>query len=368
MHGRSWVEIDEGQLIQNFRAYEAALPKGTQVCAVVKANAYGHGDTAVARLLEEACGARLFAVATAREGARLREAGVAGHILILGYTPCEDLPLLAEHRLSQAILSEEYARLLVENAPAGVRCQAALDTGMNRIGFPTDDPDGTAELLRTLAGRLTLEGVFTHLCVADSAKEADIAFTKAQISRFEAVADRLADLRLPYIHCLNSAGGITARTKYHGIARLGILLYGLRPSAEVPIPAGVRPALSWHSVVSALHTAHPGEFVGYGRTYAVTRETRIATIPTGYADGYPRLLSGRGRVKVRGVWVPVIGRVCMDQLMIDVTDVPDVALYDEVILMGEGYTADDMAEDTGTIGYEIVCDIGTRVPRKYIKK
>jgi alanine racemase len=296
--------------------------------------------------------------------------GVDVEILILGYTRPALAERLAKLDLITTLVSAEYAYSLAEcarEAGVTVRAHAALDTGMNRIGFPTADPDETASVIRALAGKLRLEGLFTHLCVADSGKEADRDFTRTQIARFEAVADRLAHLHLPYVHCLNSAGGITAKTKYHAVARLGILLYGLHPSADIPLPAGARPALSWYSVISAIHTLLPGETVGYGRTFTAKRETRVATIPTGYADGYPRSLSGRGRVKVRGVWVPVIGRVCMDQLMIDVTDVPDAALYDTVTLLGDGYTADDMAEDVGTIGYEIVCDIGMRVPRIYLK-
>lgn len=368
MYGRSWVEIDEGQIARNYLAYRAALPAGTEVMAVVKANAYGHGDVRVAHILADRCGASLFAVATAEEGARLRAAGIAGTILVLGYTPPTAFPLLAEHDLSQTLISADYAELFAKEAPVGVRCHAALDTGMNRIGFPTHDPQATANILRAYAGRLRLEGLFTHLCVADSYAVKDHDFTQAQIARFEAVADRLSDLRLPYIHCLNSAGGITAEAKYNKIARLGILLYGLQPSADIPLPAGIRPALTWRSVIAAIHTIAPGETVGYGRTFIASRETRVATIPVGYADGYSRLLSGRGRVCVRGVWAPVIGRVCMDQLMIDVTDIPNAAPYDEVTLLGDGYTADEMARDTGTIGYEIVCDIGTRVSRIYVEK
>ena len=361
---RSWVEIDGAQLVKNYRAYAASLPEGLSVWAVVKANAYGHGDVAVSQLLQRECGARLFAVATVDEAVRLREAGIEGEILILGYTPPEAFPTLASYGISQTLLSAEYAALFAERAPSGVRAHAALDTGMNRIGFPTHDPHKTADALRALSKRVRLEGVFTHLCVADSKNADDIAFTEGQVARFRAVAEALADLRLPYVHCLNSAGGITAPAYGNG-ARLGIILYGLYPSEEVPMPKGIRPALTWKSVISALHTAHAGEFVGYGRTYAVRRETRIATVPTGYADGYSRLLSGRGRVCVRGVWVPVIGRVCMDQMMVDVTDVEGVSLYDEVTLIGEGYTADDMARDVGTIGYEIVCDISARVSRIY---
>lgn len=361
---RSWVEIDKAQLVTNFRAYAAALPAGLNLWAVVKANAYGHGDVAVARLLQESCDARLFAVATVDEAIRLREGGISGEILILGYTPPEAFARLAEYDISQTLLSEDYAALFYERAPKGVRCHAALDTGMNRIGFPTHDAQRTAQVIRSYADTLRLEGIFTHLCVADSKSDDDIAFTKGQVARFTAVAEALSDLRLPHVHCLNSAGGITAPAFGNG-ARLGIILYGLYPSADVPLPTGIRPALTWKSVISAIHTARPGEFVGYGRTHAVTRDTRVATIPTGYADGYSRLLSGRGKVRVRGGWAPVIGRVCMDQMMIDVTDVPDAALYDEVTLIGEGYTADDMARDISTIGYEIVCDISARVPRIY---
>ena len=364
MQKRSWVEIDTAQLVKNYRAYAASLPAGMPLWAVVKANAYGHGDTAVACLLQKECGAHLFAVATVDEAVRLRDAGITGEILILGYTPPEAFPLLATHDISQTLLSEDYAALFAKEAPAGVRCHAALDTGLNRIGFPTKDPEKTARILRTYAEKLRLEGIFTHLCVADSKADDDVAFTEGQIARFRAVAEALSDLRLSHVHCLNSAGGITAPAYGNG-ARLGIILYGLYPSAEVPMPASIRPALTWKSVISAIHTAFPGEFVGYGRTFAVTRQTRIATIPTGYADGYSRLLSGRGRVLVHGKWVPVIGRVCMDQLMIDVTDVPEASPYDVVTLLGDGYTADDMARDVGTIGYEIVCDISARVSRIY---
>ena len=165
---------------------------------------------------------------------------------------------------------------------------------------------------------------------------------------------------------MNSAGGVNAKSKYDKVVRLGILLYGLHPDRDIPLPHGARPALTWKSVVAALETIVAGETVGYGRTFRAENERRIATVPTGYADGYPRLLSGKGKVMIRGKFAPVVGRVCMDQMMVDVADIPDCALSDEVVLLGDGYTADDMAEDIGTIGYEIVCGIGNRVTRVYL--
>ena len=365
MHKRSWAEIDLAQIVTNYRAYAASLSKESRIMAVVKANAYGHGDVAVARALAGA-GVSLFAVATAYEAAALREAKIEGKILVLGYTPASDFPLLEKYDITQTLISEDYAALFLAKAPHGVKCQFALNTGMNRIGLSTSDPHACAAIIRKYADKLALDGVFTHLCVADSRRPEHLAFTKEQISRFEAVCDLLSDLSLPYLHCMNSAGGVNAKSKYDKIVRLGILLYGLHPDRDIPLPLGARPALTWKSVVAALETIEAGETVGYGRTFRAEGKRRIATIPTGYADGYPRLLSGKGKVMIRGKFAPVVGRVCMDQMMVDVTDIPDCALSDEVTLLGDGYTADDMAEDVGTIGYEIVCGIGNRVTRVYL--
>ena len=356
---RSWAEIDLDAIRNNYRIYAAQQPAGRAVMAVVKADAYGHGDTAVAKLLQEEEGCRNFAVSNLEEAEKLRAAGIAGQILILGYTPPECAARLVQGDITQALLSEEYAALLADR---GVKAQFALDTGMNRIGLDADCPEKCAETIRAYAPRFRLTGLFTHLCVADT--PAEDAFTEGQIAKFRAVAALVEDLRLPYVHCMNSAGGL-----WHGdtgaLARLGIILYGLKPDRENILPEGIRPALAWKSVIALVKTVHPGETVGYGRTFRAERETRVATIPTGYADGYNRGLSNRGFVLIHGKRAPILGRVCMDQLMADVTEIPEAAFGDEVTLLGDGFTADDMAALVNTIGYEIVCDISKRVPRVY---
>jgi alanine racemase len=205
--------------------------------------------------------------------------------------------------------------------------------------------------------------LFTHLCVADVPDGRE--FTEEQIGKFKAVAERVADLRLPFVHCLNSAGGLF-HAPFGNLVRLGIILYGLKPDRGNELPAGIRPAMTWKSVVSMVKTIRPQETVGYGRTYRAEADTVVATIPTGYADGFSRALSNKGRVTIRGKVAPIIGRVCMDQITADVTGIPGVGIGDEVVLLGGDYDADDMAADIGTIGYEVVCDIGKRVPRVYV--
>ena len=362
--GRSWVEIDPAALANNCEIFRAGLPAGVDVMAVVKADAYGHGDRAVVKLLS-ARGIRHFAVSNVDEAIRVREAGAEGMILILGYTPVDRAAELAKYGITQALLSEEYAAAL-RAAGFPVRCHFALDTGMRRIGLNADDPAECERVIRAYADMLT--GVFTHLCVADTPSQD--AFTRGQIAKFEAVCARIADLKLPYCHCLNSAGGLWYNDAPSRLARLGIVLYGLKPDYANTLPDGIRPALAWKSAVSMVKTVKPGDTIGYGRTFTVTHPMTVATIPTGYADGYPRLLSGKGCVLVNGRRAPLAGRVCMDQMVADVTGIPGVEMGTEVTLIGhsgdEVLTADDLAEAIGTIGYEIVCGITARVDRIYI--
>ena len=223
---------------------------------------------------------------------------------------------------------------------------------------------------------LHVNGIFTHLCVADSINKDDIEYTKRQLALFKNVADELKDLSLPYIHCYNSAGGLfhLENNEFNkdigNIIRLGIILYGLKPDVSDSLPEGIKPAMTWKSVISLVKELKAGEFISYGRTYVTTKKSLIATVTTGYADGYKRYLSNRGFVLVNGRKAPIVGRVCMDQTLIDVTNIPNVKMGDVVILMGENennvYNADDMAKDLGTIGYEIVCNISKRVQRFYI--
>lgn len=373
MERRSWIEIDLDQIKQNYFIYKNSLQLDTEIMAVIKADAYGHGDAHIARWLSEQ-GCRLFAVSNIDEAVGLRNAGIKGEILILGYTSPKYAKTLSYLDLSQAIVSEEYAEALSQTGQR-VKCQFAIDTGMNRIGLDGDNTSSCEEIIRKYSDSLIVEGLFTHLCVADTDSEDAKEFTYGQIRKFKAVADTVADLKLPYVHCYNSAGGLyylKNSSEFEGIGkivRLGIVLYGLKPDVDNHLPNGVKPAMTWKSVVSMVKNVHPGETIGYGRTFMVKKEMKVATVTTGYADGLNRLLSNKGFVMINGCKAPIVGRICMDQTLVDVTEIPDVKMGTEVVIIGESgdltYTADDMAQDLGTIGYEVVCHITKRVQRYY---
>ena len=373
MERRSWIEIDLDQIKQNYFIYKKSLQLDTEIMAVIKADAYGHGDAHIARWLSEQ-GCRLFAVSNIDEAVGLRNAGIKGEILILGYTSPKYAKTLSYLDLSQAIVSEEYAEALSQTGQR-VKCQFAIDTGMNRIGLDGDNTGSCEEIIRKYSDSLIVEGLFTHLCVADTDSEDAKEFTYGQIRKFKAVADAVADLKLPYVHCCNSAGGLyylKNSSEFEGIGkivRLGIVLYGLKPDVDNHLPNGVKPAMTWKSVVSMVKNVHPGETIGYGRTFMVKKEMKVATVTTGYADGLNRLLSNKGFVMINGYKAPIVGRICMDQTLVDVTEIPDVKMGTEVVIIGESgdltYTADDMAQDLGTIGYEVICNITKRVQRFY---
>ena len=361
---RSWVEINLSALHNNLICYSSQLPTTSQVLVVVKADAYGHGDKVVAKFLSNH-GVRHFAVSNIDEAIRIRTEGVEGQILILGYTPIERAEKLIEYDITQALLSEEYAeRIVATGLP--VKCQFAIDTGMRRIGLNADDPVYCERVIREYCHRLNLNGLFTHLCVSDTSEQDE--FTEKQIKLFEEVVTRVSELKLS-CHCMNSAGGLWHHSNLPGITRLGIILYGLKPDYMNTLPEGIKPALSWKSVVSMVKEVKVGDTIGYGRSFLVDHPMTIATIPTGYADGYPRLLSNKGYVLINGKRAPIVGRVCMDQMMVDVTSITDVKFETEVVLIGESgkekLTADDLANMIGTIGYEIVCGISKRVDRVY---
>lgn len=366
---RSWVEIDLSQLIKNVEIYRSQLPCDTEIMAVVKADAYGHGDLRVAKKLSDH-GFRLLAVSNIDEAIRLRDYGIGGEILVLGYTPIENASQIAEYDITQTVLSEDYAEALKNSFSGEIKVQFAIDTGMNRIGLDADDPDGAEKVIRKYAKIFKVTGMFTHLCVADADSEESRLFTDEQLHKFNNVAERVADLGLEQVHCLNSAGGIYHNSKFHNIVRLGIIMYGLKPDYTNILPSGIQPVLTWKSVVSMVKDVFPEETVGYGRAFKADKKIKLATIPTGYADGYNRLLSNKGYVIINGKRAAIVGRVCMDQMMVDVTNIADVKMGDEVILLGksgcESVTADDMAHLIETIGYEIVCNISKRVPRVYI--
>ena len=360
MLGRSWVEINTETIAGNYHICERLLRPGQEIMAVVKADAYGHGDSETAKLLQRE-GCRHFAVSNIEEAINVRKGGATGQILILGYTPVSRADDLLQYDITQTLLDESFAEAFADR---GIKAQFAIDTGMNRIGLNASDPEYCEKIIRSYAKRFRLTGIFTHFAVADTASEN--AFTMQQTEKFREVADRVRDLKLPYIHTANSAAGLM-HNEFGNLWRLGIVMYGLKPDISNVLPEGIRPALTWKSVISMIHTADEDTTVSYGRTFRTDRKLRIATIPTGYADGYNRMLSGRGVVLIHGKKAPILGRVCMDQMMVDVTEIPEARREDTVTLLGEGYTADDMAETIGTIGYEIICAISKRVPKVYLK-
>lgn len=365
---RSQVVINIEQLKSNYQIYNSFLPPCCKPMVVVKANGYGHGDVEVARALSQ-IGVNNYAVSNIDEAIRLRKAGIQGQILVLGFTDVDRANELLLFDITQALLSEEYAQVLSEKEPL-VKCHFAIDTGMRRIGLNADNPSECERIIRHYSSKLKLTGLFTHLCVADSCEVDSKIFTRGQIIKFQNIANKVEDINLPYIHYMNSAGGLWYHEGRSNLARLGIILYGLKPDYHNTLPDGIRPILTWKSVVSMVKKVYPGDSIGYGRTFEVNRPMTIATVSTGYADGYSRLLSNNGHVLLKGKRAPIVGRICMDQFMIDVTDIDGVFMGSEVVLIGnsgsEVITADDLAQLTGTIGYEIVCAISDRVERVYI--
>lgn len=367
---RTWAEIDLKALTDNYAAVRKLSRR--KVYAVIKADAYGHGAVAVATALEQQ-DADGYAVSNLAEAEKLRSAGIQKPVLVLGYTPPDCAERLARGKIAQCVFSWEYANALDAQArQAGVVVEAhlKLDTGMGRIGFDfrnADDFDleGALEVLKL--PNLNTVGVFMHFAVADSVDEAHVAFTRDQYLRFWKAVEALEQVH-PFRerHCCNSAGTLCLQAEPGDIVRAGIILYGLTPSDEVALPDSIRPVMSLYSVVSMVKTIRQDETVSYGRTYTAPGIRRIATVCAGYADGVPRLLSNRGSVLIRGRRAPIVGRVCMDQFCVDVTDIPDVAMGDAVTIFGPGLPVEEVADAAQTINYEIVCGITKRVPRVYI--
>ena len=368
-----WAEIDLDALVHNFRLIqEKAAPAA--VCAVVKADAYGHGDGMIARTLAEA-GAAWFAVSSLAEARRLRRGGIEQPILILGMTRPECAGALAAEGITQAVYSLEYAWALSQAAEAaGVTVEGHLkiDTGMGRIGFGAcRDFEGAVSGLLECRGMkgLSVTGAFQHFSVADSLTEDDRRYTEGQYALFRRVVERLeAAGPLRTVHCSNSAG-LTAHPEWScDLVRAGVILYGQDPSAEVAFP-GLRPVMALKTVVSQVKDLAPGDCVGYGRTYTADRALRAASVCCGYADGYPRCLSNLGVASIHGKPASVIGRVSMDQIVLDVSAVPGVSAGDEATLLGaapaDGFA--QAAEKAGTISYELLCAVSRRVPRVYLR-
>ena len=376
-----WAEIDLDALRANFRAVQKRagdLP----LCAVVKADSYGHGAVQCARVFAEE-GAAWLAVSCLAEALQLRQAGQKLPILILGHVQPEFAAALIEHHITAACYSLPQAKALSAAAvQAGgiVDIHLKADTGMGRIGFPlrTDFAQSIAEMLEVCAlPGLHMTGLFQHFAVADDDSAENIAYTEEQYQLFLKTyrALKAAGHEPPLVHCDNSAGVMLHPDWPHGeitapcMARPGIILYGFDPSDEVRFDT-FKPVMKLKTVVSMVKELQPGQSTSYGRRFTAETPTKVATLCTGYADGYPRLLScGKGIVEVHSTPCPVLGRVCMDQLMVDVTAVPDVQEGDEAILWGGRVSdsAEDIARKTDTISYEVLCGVSRRVPRVYLE-
>lgn len=371
---RCWAEIDLDCLRHNFGLIQKAAGDA-RVMAVVKANAYGHGDLVAARALADA-GAGWFAVSGLVEAIRLRRSGLQQPILVLGYTQPEHVARLQVHNIAQCVFSMDYAGRLSQAAMAacvGVQVHYKVDTGMGRLGFNAKDAyDETVEQLAQayrLPGLVPV-GLFTHFPAADSCDAEDTGYTEAQFQLFGRVRAALeaAGCNYQYVHCCNSAAMVAYPHMHLDLVRPGIVLYGCNPSPQVRLP-GLRPAFRLKTVVTMVKDIKAGDSLSYGRTFTAPRDMRVATLAVGYADGYPRLLSGKGVVGIAGKPAPLLGRVCMDQMIADVSGIEDVCLGSVATVFGGGGadSIDTVAEKCGTINYEILCNIGRRVQRVYIE-
>lgn len=365
---RAWIELDMEALEHNVRTLQSLLPENCQLMPAVKAEGYGHGAVLISRELNR-LGVKAFCVASVPEGIQLRKAGVKGEILVLGYTHPRQFDLLRRYRLIQTVVDMPFAEELHKYGKK-LRVHIAVDTGMHRIGIKHDQMD---EICRIFEWKnLKVEGIFSHLCVSDSENERRIQFTKTQGEAFFQLVDQLKERghECPKKHLVASNGVLNYPEFAGDYARVGIALYGVRSAEEDMDRAGVtlKPVLSLKARVASVRELAAGEGAGYGLAFVAKRPAKLATITIGYADGLSRLLSGgRGFVLIRGHRVPIAGRVCMDQTLVDVTGIPDVQAGDVAVLIGrsgsEVLTAYDMAEAAGTITNEIFTSLGARLTR-----
>lgn len=374
---RLWAEINLDNLVYNFNTVRSHLSPNTKICCVIKANAYGHHAPKIAEILEQA-GANMFAVSNIEEALQLRNTGVKIPILILGYTPVECASFLARNDIAQCVYSFEYAKALSDQLRKNgdsVAAHIKIDTGMGRLGFQYDKQlTAVSQIIETscLDG-IKIEGAFTHFAVSDNGEQGK-EFTFDQYKKFKEITDALErnGMCFKYKHCSNSAATVVYPELGMDMVRAGLILYGLTPSDEVGYcDSAFKPVMSLKSVVSHVKEIDIGDTVSYGCDFVADKKMKIATVPMGYADGF-----GRANAKndvlltVRGQKAPIVGRICMDQLMLDVTHISGVTLGDEVTIFGNEEncnSVDDIAYANDTINYEVVCSVGKRVPRVFIQ-
>lgn len=376
---RTWAEISLNAIEHNYNVIRNKVADDTKVCCVIKADGYGHGAVELSQIYEK-LGADFFAVSNIDEGIEIRKSGSKLPIVILGYTPVSEAENLAEYDISQAVFSLEYAKELSEKCVEEdciCKMHIKVDSGMSRIGFmcqefPRDEYSIEEICEACCLPNLEVEGLFTHFCVSDEDAEGR-EFTNKQYENFIHVRDSLKKrgVDISVVHCSNSG----AIEDYHetccDMVRAGIILYGLAPSSKLADRLDLVPAMTLKTVVAFVKEVQKGATISYGRTFTADRKMKIATVPIGYADGFIRQNAKDGYMMVNGKKAKIVGRICMDQTMLDVTDIEDVKTGDEVVVFGTGEngepTADSLAENTGTINYETVCLVGKRVPRIYIK-
>ena len=362
-----WAEIDLGAIRNNINEIRK-MSGNSRIMAVIKADAYGHGAVETAKVLAEE-GIDFFAVAILEEALELRRAGFSQDILILGWTPPEDFDNCLTNKITLCIYDQEEAEILNSRAKElkiTGKVHLKIDTGMTRIGFlPTKENLLKIKNLMNLEN-LFVEGIFSHLSKAD---EKDKSYSKSQIdifSRFVKDIETLTKKEIPLKHIANSAAILDIPEAHFNLVRAGIILYGLKPSDEVAFDEKkFIPAMTLKARFSRVEKISPGTKVSYGGVYRTEKEIVLGTIPAGYADGYTRLLTGKGEIVVKGKKAKILGKICMDQCMADISDIPGIKKGDELILMGPGESADDIAKKLGTINYEVVCMISSRVPRMY---
>lgn len=367
--------MDLDAITENMCNMKEHISEHTQMIGVIKTDGYGHGSVPLAHCLEELDFVFGFAVATAEEAYELRTAGIKKPLLVLGYTFPYAYQRMAKEEIRATVFRYDTVPELAEAAAkAGkpVKVHIKVDTGMSRIGI-TPDEEGLSfvETLMHCKG-VEIEGIFTHFAKADYEDKTDARGQLARFQDFIRLIEERLHFQIPVKHCSNSAGILELPEANLDVVRAGITLYGLYPSEEVSREAVMlRPALSFYSHIVYVKTIHRGQSVSYGSTFTADRDVRVATVPVGYGDGYPRSLSGKGYVLIQGKKAPILGRVCMDQFMVDVSEIPDARENDRVTLIGydgeEHLSAELLGELSGRFNYELVCDLGKRIPRVYVK-
>lgn len=363
---RAWIELNPEHLAHNAAELQQQMPEGCRLMAVVKTEAYGHGAFAIASRLEQ-MGVEAFAVATLEEGIRLRRYGIRGEILVLGYTSPGRARELRRYGITQTLIDFAYANSLNRQGMA-VKCHIKIDTGMHRLGISSQETEKVKRIFRMK--NLKITGIYTHLCCADSRGCREEAFTREQIRRFQGLLEELisSGITVPKTHIQSSYGLLNYPELACDYVRVGIALYGVlsQPGRDTRLQPKLKPVMALKARVVLLRAVSAGETVGYGRTFTAARDSRIAILPIGYGDGLPRSLSNKSGVMIRGQYAPVAGRICMDQLAVDVTEIPGVSLGDvATVICGETdaeLSAPMVAETAETISNELLCRMGARLP------